>query len=213
MGNVTLLTVSGIANVKCGFYLRVAVDGSATITLNVIGGKYGKHYNPRSGEVETVKNVSKPSVNVSGKIEATAGFVPAAELHVKIFGKLCSMELFLGAKITLSWSSKHVECIDLDVNGNISLEFKFECDLAKKIKEKTGKKIKGWSFEASAKLLDIEFDLWNPHLEIGKGFVDRCTYDNTFIVDFCTFTNQKVPVQYCSGGDKVNDPSVLSILS
>ena len=204
LGRVNLFTVSGVLNAKCGFYFRISGEGEVKLAIDIIGYKAGKEYNDRTGKMEDISGVVKPKVTLSGKGSVSAGFVPAAELHVTILGKLCALEVFAGAEAELTWSTEHVECFDLDVNGVLSAEFKFEIEILKKW-------IKGLTFGASAKIFEFKLDLFELHLEIGKGFVDQCTYDQYLVADFCTFVSQDVKTQSVKHGGKLKEPELDDI--
>lgn len=201
LGKVTLCSVF-VVNVDCAVYLRINAEGSATINMQILGGKYGFHYSPATSSMEKFKTRSAPKVSFDGKIEITCGLVPAVELHLSLLGKFMSMELFLGVKTAVTWSTQHVECVNIDIDFEISIELKFELDLEKKF----GKKLKGFSFGKTFTIADFTIDIVDFHFENWKK-VDSCSYGSN-TVDFCTFTNTKLNKITVDSDTYIDEPKI-----
>ena len=198
LGKVTLISVYQLMTVDAAVYMKISASGEVSLTLKT-SGEAGVEWNHAKSKFEGVWRWNKPTVDIDVKATVDIGPAAALEMNVVILGKLMSLEYFKGIEAVGSWSSKHAECLDLDVDRKDTLEYKVDFDLSKIKKGLT------WGYKIT--LHDKSLDLFDLHYEIGRGWVNQCTYDKVYTVDFCTNCNIKLPPLKVEGGT-IDEPDV-----
>lgn len=197
IGKVPLVSVAKVIEVQAAVYVKVDLNGKITFTIKG-SGQLGCKYNKTTGQVEGVNtwSWSQPTLDISGNLEI--GPAEALKLTIAVFGEVVSIDLFEGVTAEVKWSTKHVECIDANVG------YKISCTLNWKIPIMGSSK---WSTNTDVTLFSKTGKIGLFHFEVGRGFVENCTYKDTFTVDFNT-TFSSVDSQTLMGGDKVTEPQL-----
>ena len=198
LGKVTLISVYQLMTVDAAVYMKVSASGEVSLTWKT-SGEAGVEWNHAKSKFEGVWRWNKPSTNIDVKATVDIGPAAALEMNVVILGKLMSLEYFKGVEAVGSWSTKHTECLNLDVDLKDTLEYKVDFDLSKIKKGLT------WGYKIT--LYDKALDLFDLHYEIGRGWLNQCTYDTLYTVDFCTNCNIKLPPLKVDGGT-IEEPEV-----
>ena len=198
LGKVTLISVYQLMTVDAAVYMKVSASGEVSLTWKT-SGEAGVEWNHSKSKFEGVWRWNKPSTNIDVKATVDIGPATALEMNVVILGKLMSLEYFKGVEAVGSWSTKHTECLNVDVDYKDTLEYKVDFNLSKIKKGLT------WGYKIT--LYDKSVDLFDLHYEIGRGWLNQCTYNTLYTVDFCTNCNIKVPSLKVDGGT-IEEPEV-----
>lgn len=195
LGKVPLVSVAKVIEVQAAVYVKVDINGKVTFTIKG-SGQMGCKYNKATGSVEGVNewSWSEPALDISGNLEI--GPAEAVQLEVAVLGKVVSIDLFEGVTAEVKWSTKHMECFDANVGYKIACTLNWKLPISKK-----------WSTNTDVTLFSKTGKIGLFHFEKGKGFIENCTYKDTFVVDFNT-TFSSVDSQMLMGGAKVNEPKL-----
>lgn len=217
LGSVPLISAAKVMEVKAALYVKISASGE--VTLSVKGaGKLGVKWNKSTHSWNSVNTWSWGAPTLSGSINFTLGPAQAIELHGAVLGKILSLEAFEGADAeftattnlgtegekdvvsgTTSTKDFGATCFNLKAEGKITLTLKLDLEVL----EGTLSSNAGYSWE----LLSLKKKIGEWHWEIGKGLVEKCTYQDIFIVDFnTTFSN--VDSHLLKGGSKITKPQL-----
>lgn len=203
LGSVPLISAAKVVEVKVAVYVKVSATGEITVTLKGAG-KMGTQWNSTKKAWEGINTWGWEKPSISGSVNVTIGPAQAVELHCFALGKVLSLEMFEGGVI--DFTAKTIignwdVCFDLKVKGEVSLTLALKLEL---FKNDTSKLENKWSWE----LFSVSKEIFNAHYEIGGGLLNKCTYEDSFTVDFNTFTAESVDSQTIKGGAKVQEPQL-----
>ncbi|MBO5192390.1 MAG: leucine-rich repeat protein [Bacteroides sp.] len=195
LGKVPLVSVAKVIEVQAAIYVKVDINGKITFTIKG-SGQMGCKYNKATDSVEGVNtwSWSQPTLDISGNLEI--GPAEAVQLEIAVLGKVVSIDLFEGVTAGVKWSTENKECFDANVGYKIACTVNWKIPISKK-----------WSTNTDVTLFSKTGKIGLFHFEIGKGFVENCTYKDTFVVNFNT-TFSSVDSLTLMGGDKVTEPQV-----
>lgn len=221
IGSVPLISASGVVTVKVAVYLKVSASGEITITFSGQG-DMGFRWNDSKNELEGVNKWKWDTPSVDGSIKLEIGPSAAVELHCAVLGKVVSLEVFLGGILNVkvkgnlgAGGSTDLEsgqtattvpgvCADVDLDLKLSLTIALQLELLKDI----------LNARASWELFSLTKDMIDTHWEAREnfiGFLDKCTYETTFLVQFCTFTSETIEPVESMFNASIQDPGISDL--
>ena len=207
IAKIPLISAYGVTSVFGALYWRFEASGEIKASFVISGDILNLEYSPDNGWQN--KNTFKSKLNaIDASVELATGPVLSVEVNVAVLGKVLSLDIFGGIEIDAKaelflaqgeagWIDGDPQaygtgpggCADIKVSLVLRIELKIELDFLKKALSKSKTKIN--EAAGTIEIAAYEKELWKKHFEIGKGFVDKCSYE-VFEVNFYTGTPEKV---------------------
>lgn len=206
LGKVPLISAAGLASVTAGMYLQVKVSGEISVTFKAEG-KLGIKWDKGQQKFVGVHDFGvtwPPEVSAEGMLEI--GPKESLSVEFALVGKTLSAELFNGFTGKASWEpTSHLECIDISAGWKIECSAKVTLEVLEKLSKKYN-----WDFTVgrSFKLFELTGNIGHLHIEIGRGIMLRCSYDEKCNVSFHTGTSTKLDSKLITYYTLLDEPEI-----